>query len=331
VVGLLLTVRERGRNVPRRAKVSGQRFTGSIVADPLRSLPAGTRIGFQSVRVSPLAIGTHKAASLDQMAGVLLSIHFKTDDRHTAQGSAVIVAPGIAVTAQHVIEPFLPAIMAGDTQVAAFGIGAAGIMMWQVKKILTDPGHDIAILSLEYGSPMPPGNRFRQAHLTTRMPCLGEPVMIVGFRPTADDFGDARETTTYSGDVLMGVGQVTAIHERGRDRAMLPWPVLEIDCPARGSMSGGPAFDKDGHLVGVLCSSWETDEDQGPSYVSLLFPALGFRFEVAWLNEVLGSHTSLIEIDPNCCQIEERDAISFEEDGDGNLRTTYTYTYASRL
>jgi hypothetical protein len=46
---------------------------------------------------------------------------------------------------------------------------------------------------------------------------------------------------------------------------------------------------------------------------------------------VLGSHTSLIEIDPNCCQIEERDAISFEEDGDGNLRTTYTYTYASRL
>jgi len=37
-------------------------------------------------------------------------------------------------------------------------------------------------------------------------------------------------------------------------------------------MSGGPAFDKNGKLIGILTSSFEAGDDLGPSYVSLLWP-----------------------------------------------------------
>jgi hypothetical protein len=38
------------------------------------------------------------------------------------------------------------------------------------------------ILSLDFTSPIPPDGRFAQAMMTTRLPNIGEPVMIVGFR-----------------------------------------------------------------------------------------------------------------------------------------------------
>lgn len=49
-------------------------------------------------------------------------------------------------------------------------------------------------------------------------------------------------------------------YPHGRDRVMLPWPVLEVDCPTWGGMSGGPVFDEHGHLIGLLCSSFSVEE-----------------------------------------------------------------------
>jgi hypothetical protein len=55
---------------------------------------------------------------------------------------------------------------------------------------------------------------------------------------------------------------------------MLPWPTIEVDCGTKGEITGGPAFDKYRMLVGILTSSFEAEDDLGPSYVSLLWPAL---------------------------------------------------------
>ena len=106
---------------------------------------------------------------------------------------------------------------------------------------------------------------------------------------------------------------------------MLPSPTLEVDCPAWGGLSGGPAFDKHGRVVGVLSSSYTGPEDTtGPSYISLLWPALCAEINGGWPAGVIPAHRSLRELEPRLCLIDDPSAISVERSGqDGPVRITY--------
>ncbi len=84
---------------------------------------------------------------------------------------------------------------------------------------------------------------------------------------------------------------------------MLPWPSLQIDCPSWGGMSGGPVFDSEGKLLGLLSSSL----DNGPSFVSLLWPALTCPFEGGWPPESFEGKRTLLNID--VCAIDNRSAV----------------------
>lgn len=101
----------------------------------------------------------------------------------------------------------------------------------------------------------------------------------------------------FEGNVLVATGTVSAHYPNGRDRSMLPGPCLEIGVNARGGMSGGPAFDDEGQLVGILSSSLEHPDGLGPSYVSLLQPALDHPIEVPLLGEVLTVNDLATRID----------------------------------
>ena len=51
---------------------------------------------------------------------------------------------------------------------------------------------------------------------------------------------------------------------------MLPSPCIEVNMETLGGMSGGPVFNEEGRLIGILSSSF----DGGPSYVTLIWDAL---------------------------------------------------------
>jgi hypothetical protein len=73
-------------------------------------------------------------------------------------------------------------------------------------------------------------------------------------------------------------------------------------------MSGGPVFDTTGHLLGLLSSSFTTVENDGPSNVSLLLPALSARFEGGWPGSFFKNPATLLDLDPRICAIDKREA-----------------------
>jgi hypothetical protein len=155
---------------------------------------------------------------------------------------------------------------------------------------------------------------FNQAIISTRFPKIGENLLIAGFRASDYEFkvfnGDKGEKLiSYSGNVLACNGSVTNRFPAGRDTSMLPWPTLEVSCPSFGGMSGGPVFDSKGMLIGLLSSSY----DEGPSYISLIWPALATRFEGGWPNSFFEGEKTLIDLTPQLCSIDKPSAISIVE------------------
>ncbi len=292
--------------------------TGTITDDPAAAAPIGAELRFRPV--TPIYNGPEKAAAMrnwESFQGILLSIHFRTKTSHSVEGSGVLIGPGIALCAKHVIEPHLNGIFGGTVGTIVTGLASHGVQIWRLTKITTVPDTDFCILGLLCASQLPPSNEFQQALITTRLPKLGEKLMLAGFRAGQNAFEITDQTNfALSGSVLICSGIVTDRYPQGRDRHMLPSPSLQIDCPSWGGMSGGPAFDGDGKLVGLLSSSF----DQGPSYVSLIWPALTCPFEGGWPAACFPSKTTLLELDT--CAIDKRSALSVSKK-DGVTTTVY--------
>jgi hypothetical protein len=77
-------------------------------------------------------------------------------------------------------------------------------------------------------------------------------------------------------------GHVIDIHHELRDSAKLPFPCFQVNARFDGSMSGGPVFNSDGNLCGIVCSSIPADEEfsEHVSYVSTLWPMLGLTVQI---------------------------------------------------
>ena len=299
---------------------------GRVANDPAASPQDGDTITFQSIGIKLLREDTTVfIENLDAFNGVVLSFHFANADEHFVEGSAVIVGPGIALTAKHVIEPHLDQLAKGERHSICIGIAKSGMNVWAVRKVTMLPDSDIAILGLVLNSAMPHDRTFRQAIVSTRLPKVGDRVQIAGFRANSATRSLDDEQPGYGVEaiLLVSAGIVKERYPQGRDRAMLPWPVLEVDCPSWGCMSGGPVFDEHGHLVGLLCSSFSVNDGDGISYVSLLWSALTAKFEGGWPERAFLGKRSLLELDPRICRIERPESISFTVDETTGQVTTH--------
>jgi len=285
--------------------------------------PGGV-LNFEAVPVFPQ--GEASAAWLknwETQEGVLLFIQFRGQESHRIDGSAVMVAPGIALCASHVIAPHLERLVAGEVGAICSGITSSGLLIWRICKVTCIDGSDFTILGLELASNLPNGNLFRQGRISTRVPEIGENVVLLGFR--AEESVEQIEEKRFhaNGNVLMCQGKVSARYDAGRDRVFIPWPVIEVACPSWGGMSGGPAFDKNGNLIGLITSSIESDEATGPSYVSQIWPALTASFEGGWPAVIFQGKRSLLEIDPRFCAIDGRENLEVIQNPDGTAKVRF--------
>ena len=284
---------------------------GQVAADPTVGMPNGSVLRFRPVPIWPAF--QERTASLnnwDFFEGILLMVSFTDHAMHFIDGSAVLVAPGIALCATHVVEPRLPQLMAAEAHAMCKSITSSGLLLWNIRKVTLVPNSDFTILGLELASALPPNNEFRQAAITTRTPKAGEELLICGFRAQQAAFPISdRENIELGGEVRLSKGTVSNLFVTGRDRCMLPWPTIEVACPAMGGMSGGPVFDSRGHLIGLLTSSLETDNSDGVSYVSHIWPALTAQTEPVWPQGFFKCPACLLEMDPRICAIDKRDAL----------------------
>lgn len=296
-------------------------ISGVVTEDPSINPEVGTVIAFQGIIVKILP--DNISGSLENFAtfgGVLLSLHFGSSDTHEVEGSAVMVGPGIALGARHVIEPHLKYLIKGEKHAMALGATECGMQIWTVRHVTLVSGSDIVILGLELISKMPDNNVFCVAQITTRLPKLNERVQITGIRANSA----TRITEEACGGYSMGAslrvsaGNITNRYREGRDSCFITWPVLEVDCPSWGGMSGGPVFDESGLLVGLLCTSFSGNQGLGPSYVSLLWPALPTMFLGGWPTLAFPGTKSLNQLAnqsaPRCCMIDRPEATHIEHD-----------------
>lgn len=229
-----------------------------------------------------------------------------------------MVGPGMAVCATHVIRPHIEALTAGTGSCYCVGLSQRGTQIWEVRKGTPVPHSDLTILGLRLRSSLPADRTFNLAHLTTRLPMVGEHLTVMGFRATGVE-GIQLGTFVAKGNVLVSVGEVTERYPRGRDRVMLPWPSVEVNCRAWGGMSGGPAFDSRGFVIGLVCSSVSDSSGAStPTFLSLLWPALAAQYEGGWPEALFQGRRSLLDVDTRVCSIERREAMSVQRGATGH-------------
>lgn len=228
--------------------------------------------------------GFGDTGSLSVLDGMVLAFGFIDDNGLHCCGSALMVAPGLLVTATHVAE---------ETRNTA---GMAYSFLSDRKMRLWAP-HQLHVLSGPLGSPLfgTPKRHITSdvtlvscslmsdaiedhplvmAHLEVCIPKVGERLYAVGYRQLSHD--DVPGAT-----MICSAGPVTDCHLEGRG-SHLPGPCVEVSMNTLGGMSGGPVFNAEGHVVGIVSSSYEADDYRGPTYVSLILPAIVGTVDAPW-------------------------------------------------
>jgi len=261
-----------------------------------------------------MGAGAGALREMHDLEGLLLHMHFGAgDEPHMIDGSAVMVAPGVALCARHVLEPHATALRSGVGGALCVGMARAGPQLWRLRSATRVPNSDLAIIGLSYSTHLPADYGFSLATVSTRLPRIGERLTLVGFRAQGFDLQD--NAVVARGDALVSVGEVTAQYPTGRDRFLMPWPALEVDCTAWGGMSGGPVFDESGHLIGLVCSSVSgADGESSPSYISLLWPALAQTYAGGWPSQAYQGTRKLLQSDRRVCHIDRPQAITIDGD-----------------
>ena len=254
---------------------------GKVTVDPLKDLPIGA-----SFSIDPIDFGSSDATVQPQAVrnwgffdGAILALGLKGQAGLDITGSAVMIAPGLALTAAHVLRDSLSQLGSGDQIPYCLGIRGDGRLdIWRTTNISYDDG-DIAFLSLELNSAIGEGGRLRRVPVTTRMPAVGETLTICGLRIPEVLSG---EVVSFAGEMLASRGIVQAVYEEGRDTVLVSFPAIEILCGSRGAMSGGAVFDASGHLIGIISAGMELESGDGPTYAAWIVPGLFRDVTIPW-------------------------------------------------
>lgn len=288
-----------------------QTLHGIIREDPARAASIGSQLRFATHTLNDIHVPSPgKLADVSVFEGAVLALMIGTGESAQIYGSACMVAPGIALCATHVLSDHEYDLKNSRSELMAIGFGSEGLQLWKVREVTNLDRSDLTLLGLEYASDLPASGTFNQLHLSTRVPQIDERVTIVGVIPTSPplDVSMGRDLE-FEMRVILSQGEVTQHYLGGRDTAVMPWSSIEVNCHAWGSMSGGPVFDKKGRLIGLLSSSLESDDENGPSWVSLLWPVIATEFRGGWPTEIRGTAKTLQEMDPSICVIDGREAV----------------------
>lgn len=117
--------------------------------------------------------------------------------------------------------------------------------------------------------------RINVVSLRPKIPSVGDPICGMGYYEMAGTFSAADNSIIeYFQNTAIASGTVEEVHPQFRDRGLLSFPCFRTDATFNHGMSGGPIFDKTGHVIGVICSG---DTQPGMSYGSLIWPIFGAK------------------------------------------------------
>jgi hypothetical protein len=225
--------------------------------------------------------GGFRALDLAQLKGTVLALDWVVGNRHHIWGSAVMVAPGVALTAGHVVDAMREkGFLANEGgYLLALGFHEHGVVFWNPDSFTSVGGGDVAVLTMvrATASPsLPPGAPIpvNAATMAMRAPVEGELISMFGFTATETVFEDGNAVGL---SLLGGVGPVLDVYPERRDQR-LAGPSACVSAKTVGGMSGGGAFDAQGRLIGVISAGIGED----PSFISLAWPCMFTPLQIAW-------------------------------------------------
>ena len=201
-----------------------------------------------------------------------------------ACGTAVVVAPYLAITAKHVFNdhwhrqqgsPPGPTGANGDFSMIAFQAPETGEpMLWAVRRIWPSAHTDIAFLKLTPWNESAAKHIWRWLTLNLLPPPVGTRISAFGYHASTIA---KRKPVRWTHQASTSYGRVEEVFEQQRDRVRLDFQCFSVDAQFEGGMSGGPVFNDAGEVCGLICSSIPPvpPESTHTSYVTTLWPAMG--------------------------------------------------------
>lgn len=241
-----------------------------LVSEPTVAL-SGLRLSWDTAMFSA-EDGIGPMASLEQAGDAVAVLARMEDSGLKAIGSGVMVAPGLMLTATHVLEE----LQQGTALILTF-VPDGEARLWLPTSSsnarargapnLIGPStcidSDISLVACDLASEAHARHPLMLAPMAIELPLPGQRLWAYGFRD-----GDIVDGTTLISPFVSS-GLVSQCFPNGRG-SMSPAPCIEIDMEAYGGMSGGPVVNDDGELVAIVSSSF----DDGPTYAMLIWDAL---------------------------------------------------------
>jgi hypothetical protein len=254
-------------------------YRGVVGAPELSTQPGGSLIVRHSLTNIHAESG-FASLPLGGPRGMLLALDWFVGNTHQVWGSAVMVAPGVALTARHTVDAMRErGFQKPDGgQLLALGFEQDNsLTIWATTSITTVGDGDLSILTLvKATADSAPNTSVQLPVLAARQPNLKEKMVMIGYAATHETIEDfARDGVGV--DLRASVGKVSDVYPERRDRFSLPNPSIGIAARVDGGMSGGAAFDDSGRLIGIISRGDDTS-----SFVSLLWPVVFTPINVAW-------------------------------------------------
>jgi Trypsin-like peptidase domain len=263
---------------------------------------------------------------------VQITSNLKNED-HYASGTGVIIAQHLAFAARHVLQehwvrhhkesfPWSGQAAGRFSFILAQLVGDS-LNLWTVTRIWAAAHTDIVVLLL---TPLSEGARaykFHRLRFDLLPPKVGEPIRAFGYSESRIEASAPQEFTLTQRPVTTR-GRVMEVHHLLRDEVTMPFPCFRTNARFDGGMSGGPVFNKEGRLCGLICSSYPPfmpDEDHA-SYAVSLWPAMSIQMDVDRAGHPSGSVYPMFDlIHDNVLAAVNADRVTLGPLGDDNTRS----------
>ncbi|MGH6873183.1 MAG: S1 family peptidase [Rhizomicrobium sp.] len=292
----------------------------AIVSSAQLSPPRnGDAIRCAGITSPALTDGIEQPTNLGHFEGCLLALCSNPNNERHIWGSAILVSPGIALTAAHVVRAFETSGHFEEKDYALVGLGprtGGALDLWVTREITYVGNTDVAILVLELRSAIPPC--INVAKMTTRSPSVPDRLICAGFVASREVFSHTSEDDddTLGIALVCSCGPILDLYETGRD-ATLRGPSLAAEFATINGMSGGPVFNSVGNLVGILSSGIPaSDERADTSFVSLIRRALASPINPPWPTHWYQRNTRLVD-GPNGCFLDDAERLTVIVGADG--------------
>lgn len=131
------------------------------------------------------------------------------------------------------------------------------------------------------------------------IPKIGSQITAIGYYQMAGSLENSDTSVIkYAMETAISTGTIEAIYPEYRDKGMLSFPCFHSNAKFNHGMSGGPIFDEQGNVLGVVCSGLNSSEEacEFISYGSLIYPILGCQIDIAKQPEAQSETTLLYDL-----------------------------------